>query len=392
VTAGRRKLFHLMTACTVGGCEQHVLALLGQLDPSRYELWLGYFVERPDSARPMVDDFRALGVRTVDLRGRAQLDPAATLRLARLLRRERFDLVHSHSLRAELAATLGVRLLGCRRPKLVRTIHNTDEFYLRPPAAWLARWSGARLDSAVAISDAVAQHVVQYGGLPPERVSRIYYGLDLQPYAGVAPLADGAGRQASGPTIGMIARLAPQKGHPVLLAALPRVLERLPGLRLQIVGHEHLTTVAELRAEAERLGVGRAVEFLGFRDDLPTLLANWRLLVLPSLWEGFGLVLLEAMAAGRPVVASRVGPIGEVVLDGETGLLVEPGRPAALAAALLEVLEQPGLAARLGAAGRRRAAEQFSLERMVAQTEALYARLLADGLASGVDPVGAEVH
>jgi glycosyltransferase involved in cell wall biosynthesis len=365
-----------MSACTVGGAEAHVLALLGRLDPARYEVWLAYFEERPDQARPMLDDFRALGIRTVDLRGRGQLDPAATLRLAGLLRRVRFELVHAHSLRAEVAAVTAAAL--CRpRPRLVRSVHNTDDFYQRPPACWLARLTGGRLDRVIAISDAVAEHVQRYCGVPGDRVQRIHYGLDTAPYDLVAPLA-GSGDARQPPTIGMIARLAPQKGHTVLLEALPDVVARFPGLQVELVGHEHLTTVAELEARVARLGLAQVVHFTGFRDDLPTLLARWDLLVLPSLWEGFGLVLLEAMAAGRPVVASRVGPIPEIVLHGETGLLVAPGEPAPLAAALVELLEQPELAARLGAAGRRRVAEHFTLQRMVAETEALYEAVLPD--------------
>lgn len=373
MSGGRRKVLHVLSACTVGGCEMHALALLGRLDAARYDRWLAYFEERPDAARPLVDDFRALGVRTVDLRAARQLDPAAVVRLVALLRRERFDLIHTHSLRAELAAVTAARLVR-PRPRVIRSIHNTDDFYLRPPTSWLARLSARLLDHAIAISDAVARHVVAHAGLPAAKVTRIYYGLDPSPYAGVPPLG---GVRGQPPTIGMIARLAPQKGHRVLLDALPAVLARVPDLRVEIVGHEHLTTIAELRDYARQRGVAERVTFSGFRDDLPSLFSRWELLVLPSLWEGFGLVLLEAMAAGRPVVASRVGPIPEIVAHGETGLLVEPGQPASLAAALLELLERPELAARLGAAGRRRLAQQFTLERMVAETEALYDRLTA---------------
>jgi glycosyltransferase involved in cell wall biosynthesis len=364
------KVLHLTSACTVGGAEAHVLALLGGLDRRRYERWLAYFEERPDEARPMVEDFRSIGVRTVDLRGRGQVDPLAMPRLWRLMARERFDLVHAHSLRAELAAVAATRLVQ-PRPKVIRSVHNTDDFYLRPPASWLARVSGRLLDGVVAISDAVADHVVRHAGIPREKVTRIYYGLDTAPY----DAADIAGA-ARTPTIGMIARLAPQKGHTVLVDALPAVIERFPDLRVELVGHEHLTTIAELRAYAEGRGVAEHVTFTGFRDDLPELFARWDVMVLPSLWEGFGLVLLEAMAAGRPVVASRVGPIPEIVLHGETGLLVEPGRADELAAALIEVLANPELGQRLGTAGRRRVVERFTLGGMVEETEALYDRLL----------------
>jgi glycosyltransferase involved in cell wall biosynthesis len=372
--AQRPKLLHINSACTVGGAEAHVLALLAGLDPARYVRWLAYFEERPDEARPMLADFQAIGVRTVDLRGHGQLDPLAVLRLARLMRRQRFDLVHTHSLRAELAAVAAVCLVR-PRPRVIRSVHNTDEFYQRPPTAWLARLSARRLDHLVAISDAVARHVLDHTGLSPERVTRIYYGLDPAPYqrsGNVAP-------PRPGPIIGMIARLAPQKGHTVLLDALPALVARFPALLVEFVGHEHLTTIAELRAYAEQRGVADRVSFVGFRDDLPELLAGWDLMVLPSLWEGFGLVLLEAMAAGCPVVASNVGPIPEVVVHGETGLLVEPSQPDRLAAAIGELLEHPDLARRMGEAGRRRVAEQFSLDRMLSETERLYAKLLAPG-------------
>ena len=397
-----RKLLHVTSACTVGGAEVHVLALLGQLDPVRFDRWLAYFVERPDEARPMRADFQTIGVRTVDLRGRGQLDPLATARLARLLSRERFDLVHTHSLRAELAAVLAARLSG-RRPRIIRTVHNTDDFYLRRSTSWLARWSLRQCDAVIGISDAVVDYLVEHARLPRKRLTRIYYGLDgpLPPApsptgtwgepSSVAkePPSPGGGRRDAyvsrggwAPTIGMIARLAPQKGHKVLLDALPAVIRRFPALRVELVGHEHLTTIAELRRYAEQRGVAEHVSFAGFRDDLPTLLAGWDVFVLPSLWEGFGLVLLEAMAAGRPVVASRVGPIPEVVVDGETGLLAEPGRPEALADALIRVLEDPALARRLGEAGRRRVAERFGLGRMIAEITALYDQTLS----------GTEVH
>jgi glycosyltransferase involved in cell wall biosynthesis len=378
VTIRRRRILHVTSACTVGGCEAHVLALLGKLDPAYYELWLAYFEERPDDARPMLADFQALGVKTVDLRGHGQLDPVAAVRLLRLLWREKFDLVHTHSLRAELATVAAARLTR-PRPRVVRSVHNVDDFYARPPTSWLARVSGGQLDGLVVISDAVSEHVKMHTGLPSEKVTRIYYGLDAAPYQPRERNANaGAGPAANNrpPTIGMVARLAPQKGHRVLFDALPTVIARLPNLRVEVVGHEHLTSTKELETYAQELGVGRHVSFLGFRDDLPELLAGWDVLALPSLWEGFGLVLLEAMAAGLPVVASRVGPIPEIVVHAETGLLVEPGEPEPLASALLELLEKPESAAELGIRGRRRVVERFSLERMVAETEAFYDRLL----------------
>jgi glycosyltransferase involved in cell wall biosynthesis len=367
------KLLHVMSACTVGGCEQHVLALLSRLDPARYERWLAYFVERPDEARPMLPYFQAIGVQTVDLRGRGQLDPRAMGRLRTLLRRERFDLVHVHSFRAEVAMAVATTALF-PHPRIIRTVHNVEDYHLRFPTSLLSGLSGSSLDRVVAISDAVAEHLKTSNGASSDRIRRIYYGLDLEPF-----LAAERPRPASRPpTIGVLARLAPQKGHPVLLRALPRVVERFPDVRVVIAGHEHLTTRAQLESEAEALGVRGNVEIVGYRDDVPAFMSEIDLFVLPSLWEGVGLVLLEAMAAGKPVVATRVGPVPEIVQDGETGLLVPAGEPERLANAILEILEQPSLGRRLGRAGRIRCAERFSLDRMVAETEALYDEVLAE--------------
>lgn len=369
---GRRniRLLHLLSGCTVGGCERHVLSLLSRLDRDRYEPWLACFQAEPDRAEPMAPQFRAAGVKTVDLGGRGRTDPRAVLRLGRLLRRGQFDIVHAHSFRTELAAVLWKRVLG-RASVLLRTVHNQDDFYVRPGYATLARASTARLDRVIVISDAVGRYLREAAGLPAAKMVRIHYGLDAEPFS-----PNGHVRDEDRPSLGVIARLAPQKGHRVLIDALPSVLARLPELRVRIIGHEELSTVGELRDYAASRGVADRIEFEGFRGDVPALLRELDLVVLPSLWEGFGLVLLEAMAAGRPVVASAVGPVPEVVDDGRTGLLVPPGDPEALATAIVRVLGDPALAERLGQGGRTRVRESFGLDRMVARTDALYRELL----------------
>ncbi|MDP8923315.1 MAG: glycosyltransferase family 4 protein [Chloroflexota bacterium] len=368
------RVLHVISGCTVGGCEQHVLALLSRLDRRRYEPWLAYFEAEPDEAAPMAPLFRAAGVRTVNLLARRRTDPAAFVRLAGLIRRGGFDLVHTHSFRTELGTVLATRVMA-DRPRLVRTAHNLDDFYTRPRYRGLARAASRSADRLVAISDAVATFLRRDAGLPGERIERIYYGLDATPYRPDVPPPS---RRAAGarPTLGVLARLAPQKGHRVLFDALPSVVAAVPNVLARIVGHEELSTVEELRAYAVGRGIADSVSFEGFRADVPELLADLDVFVLPSLWEGFGLVLLEAMAAGRPVVASAVGPIPEIVVNGETGLLVPPGDPDALARAVVRVLRDPDLAARLGRAGRARVEAEFGLDGMVARTEALYQDLL----------------
>jgi glycosyltransferase involved in cell wall biosynthesis len=162
----------------------------------------------------------------------------------------------------------------------------------------------------------------------------------------------------------------------VLFDALPAIHAAVPDVHARLIGHEELSTVAELQAAAAERGVDHLVTFEGFRADVAQVMADLDVFVLPSLWEGFGLVLLEAMAAGRPVVASAVGPIPEIVVDGVTGLLVPPGDPAALAEAVIKLLRDPELAAAFGRAGRARAERELRLDTMVERTEALYDELL----------------
>lgn len=375
------RVLHVLSGGTVGGCEQHVLALLARLDRTRFEPWLACFEAEPDEAAPMLPLFRAAGVRTIDLRARRRTDPAALWRFGRLLRRGQFDVVHAHSFRTELASVAwGCRpaLVSGRAPVLVRSVHNVDEYYVRQPFAVMSRLAAQGLDKIVAISDAVADFLRDEARLPAEKVVRIYYGIDPSPYRPDAPppMRRPEGDPLARPTLGVVARLAPQKGHRVLFDALPALRAAVPDVHVRLVGHEELSTTAELRAYAAERGVADLVAFEGFRADVPQVMADLDVFVLPSLWEGFGLVIVEAMAAGRPVVASAVGPIPEIVVDGVTGLLVPPGDPAALAEAVTRLLRDPELASALGRAGRARVERELRVDTMVARTEALYDELL----------------
>jgi glycosyltransferase involved in cell wall biosynthesis len=172
-----------------------------------------------------------------------------------------------------------------------------------------------------------------------------------------------------------VGRLDPQKGYETLLRATALALQKMPDLRLWIVGDTQLggeTYRARLLALADELSLGERVQFLGVRRDVPALLAHAYALVMASRWEGFGLVFLEAMAAARPIIATRVSAVPEVVEDGVTGLLVPPDDPAALAEAILHLASDPDLAQRLGQAGWVRLRTHFRVEEMVHQTIRVY--------------------
>jgi glycosyltransferase involved in cell wall biosynthesis len=233
----------------------------------------------------------------------------------------------------------------------------------------------------IAISDHVARFTIARGVRQPSRVRRVYHGLET-------PVTDELEREgarirrelgvAAGDfLVGNVGRLAPQKGQRHLIGAMPMLLARVPSAHALIAGGGDLEDY--LRDLADEVGVAERVHVLGPRRDVPALMHAIDAFVMPSIWEGFGLVLLEAMAAARPIVASRVATIPEVVVDGETGLLVPPGDAAALAEALARLAASSDLRRELGERGRERLSREFSVEKMVGDTELLYRELVEEG-------------
>lgn len=280
---------------------------------------------------------------------------------------ERFDLVHIHAgigweghRLAELASGAGVEVV-------VRTEHLP--YVLTDPVQQAAYWDGLdHVCGLICVSAASAASFVA-AGVSGDMISVVRNGVVARsPAVGRADMRRDIGIADEAPLAITVARLAPQKNHAALLSALPEILAARPGFRLALVGAGPLE--AELREAAAPLG--EAVLFLGHRNDVPGLLAAADLFVLPSLFEGLPLSLIEAMAAGLPVVASDVGGIDEVVARGVTGHLAAPEE---LASAILALLRDPDAAARMGKAGKRRFETDFSHARMSRQTRDVYARL-----------------
>jgi glycosyltransferase involved in cell wall biosynthesis len=369
------RVLQLITSLERGGAENHLLALLTHADRRAFELQTAVLSGEGE----LVPVFRQAGIPVHLLKSRSRFDPLALGRLVRLLRAGHFDIVHSHLFRADIYAGLAVARLRIR-PLLVSTRHNDDRFFLNPFVGLVHYGVSARQDLIIAISDHIARFTVSRGVRHPERVRRVYHGLEPPVTQALEREGQHIRRELGiGPDeflVGNVGRLALQKGQRHLIAAMPLLLERVPRAHAIIAGGGDLEDY--LRDLASDMGVAERVHVLGPRKDVPALMHAIDVFVMPSIWEGFGLVLLEAMAAGRPIVASRVATIPEVVVDGETGLLVPVGDPLALATALAELAEQPERAARLGEAGRERLRRQFSLEKMVGDTELLYRELLEE--------------
>ncbi len=374
----------LTVGLDVGGTEAHILELASRLDPRRYRATVCGLKGDGCIAR----ELRLRGIPVATLGATGRLDVRVLPRLLRLIRRERPDVLHAFLFRANLLARVAGRLL--RVPVVISSYHELE--LLRVPRyrlldRWTARWSSAMS----CCSDAVRTFILDRVGGAPARYVTIPFGVDPDRFRDV-PAADrrALGLPAEGPVIGTVCRLVePTKGLSVLLRAFAQLTRERPETpaRLLIVGEG--PALEPLRRQAAALGIAPAVVFTGLQRDIPRLLPLMALFVLPSRYEGFGLAILEALAAGTPVVATAVGGIPEIVTHGKTGLLVPPGDPQALCRAMQAMLASPGWARSLGRQGREHVRSRFSIETMVWQHEALYARLIGrrpDGAKPAGDP------
>jgi glycosyltransferase involved in cell wall biosynthesis len=364
------RILHAITTLDVGGAEMHLLMQVRGQSRAGHTLRVVYL----KGAGSLAADFRSAGAQVVE-----RVGPVALWRHARWA-----EIVHSHLLKADGLTALCAALAG-RRRGLVSSKHNDEQVLKRLPVGLAHGILGNLPRRTIVLSDHVGGFVERYGRVPRSKQTRIYYGLDPTPFeharVELGPGNEGP-RSRARAELGLapesfvllcVARFAPQKAHDVLLRAFARARRSEPRLTLLLVGDDPFGD-GRRRAEAlaAELELAGAARFLGIRRDVPRLLALADAFTLASLWEGLGLVFLEAMAAGLPVLATRVSAVPEVVLEGETGLLVEAGDPDALAQGMLALARDPGLCARLSAAGERRVREHFGLERMVAETLAVY--------------------
>jgi len=305
------------------------------------------------------------------------LDRAAVRTLARLLKSGEADIVHAHNGRTALAAAVAVRRAGRGRCVMTQHFLQPNHATQRGPKALLSglahHWVIHQMSRIVAISEAVRAAMLARREVPDAKITVIPNGIAAPDNAQASQSAAtrrALGVEADTPLVVCAARLEAEKDIASLVSAMSEVKDALPAARCWIAGEGSLRPVLE--QQIQRLGLGGAVQLLGFRADAPALIAAGDLFVLPSLAEPFGLALLEAMALGRPVVATRAGGPVEIVEEGETGLLVPPSSPDDLAEALRRLLTDPGEGRRLGKNGRARFEDKFTVDRMARATLAVY--------------------
>ena len=381
---GRIVVTQVLASGAGGGAQSSVRTLDSRLDRERFDLEV---VALSDG--PALRWLRAVGVTThvID----EPDDDAAEAALLKLFRRRPPDVVHNHMYRAEVVGTRAALALadeGLPRPYIVGTVHSSRVRSEADKA--LMRRLTPQMDRLVAVSKAIVAKIEAEGrtGAPVELV---YNGVDLEKYSqteACCTLPEEYGFPEGTPLVGVVARLEPEKGHATLLEAWSIVLDRLPNARLLIVGEGSQRELLEAQAESlDLLGEqcsgdhcvgtrkarpGAKVLFTGLRDDVPNVTAALDVAVLPSYREAQGLAILEAMALRRPVVATAVGGVPEMIVSGKTGLLVPPHDPVALGNAIALILTDHPLADMLARAGHDYVVANFSIDSMVAAVTRIY--------------------
>ncbi|MBN1966571.1 MAG: glycosyltransferase family 4 protein [Anaerolineae bacterium] len=372
------RVVHLIKMTRIAGAERHLLDLVGGLRARGVDAHFLLLVEPGNLMLDFVAEAAARDVPCECVTIAHNADVTLYPRLWRRLRALRPDVAHTHLQHADLYGIPAARLAGV--PVVITSRHNDNRFRRWFPIRqlnWLLwRWVSA----GIGISENMRRFAITVEGAPADRVHTIFYGLDPDVQPVEKATARAAIRQEFGlgpdaPLLGMVCRLIEQKGVPYALEAFARLTERFPDAHLLLAGEGELQE--RLAAQARLMDGGERVHFLGWREDIPQVMAALDVFLMPSLWEGFGLVLLEAMAQGLPVVGSAVSAIPEIVVEGETGLLCPPMDAVTLAACIARVLDDADLRQRLGAAGRARLEATFTVDRMVDATLALYDQTLA---------------
>lgn len=369
----RTRIAHVVLSLRPGGLERVVLQLIEHTDRTRYEPFVVALEEPGDLAIELEQHQVPLHV----FSRRPGFDQQLLMNLVNLFEDKRITLIHTHNPSPHLYGSLAASIMGRRgpwRPIVVHTKHGRN--YPRDKRRVLVNRAATALsDRVVAVSEDARQVALEVEGIDPHRLVVIRNGVDTR------RVCPGDGRMARRKIgisedvfhVGCVARLSPEKDHATLIKAFAMLRKSLPAARLTLVGDGALRSMLEELARA--LGISEAVKFVGYTNDVASLLPSFDVFALASRSEGTSLTLLEAAAAGLPIVATRVGGNAEIVVDGESGLLVPDGQPEALAKALLQVAQRKDRSL-MGQRGRDEVVARYDLAKMVAAYDTLYSEVL----------------
>jgi len=368
------RVVHIIKVTRISGAERHLLVLLQGLRKHAVDAHLIILVEPDTPMEDMLAEAHAHDIPIHRLTIRRDYDVMIIARLQKKLRELQPDIVHTHLIHADLFGLIAGKFAGV--PTIIASRHNDDGFRYHPIVryvSWVLWWL---TDGGIAISDAIREFTIRVEGVSPNRIDLVRYGL---PYRWTPDAEIQSAKQAIVQELslnedviilGMVCRLVEQKGITYALQAFKQIYTKFPNAHLVIAGDGDLAE--KLLAEGRMLGISKRVHWLGWRDDAQMIMASMDIFLMPSLWEGFGLVLLEAMSKRIPIIASNVSAIPEVVQNGVTGLLIAPQSTDDLSNAMIQLLSNHSLRKHMGLLGEDRLQQEFSVDKMVDQTIAVY--------------------
>ena len=367
------RIWYFLPTMELGGSEKHVLRLASGLRRRGHPTGIVCLFREGHLA----DEVRGEGVSLVSLKISDKYDLGTAAQIFRWMRSHPMDILHTYLFGFHLFAGLPARIL--KVPVVLSSRRDVD-YGVKGQEVWFENMGNFFVDRVICCAKAAERLTLQRERIQPKKVLTLYNGVDINrfsPPSNVKEIRRSLGIPDEAPVIGTVANLTPKKGYPYLLKAAEQIFDKVPSAWFLFVGFGYLEK--ELKEQAKKLSRPNQIVFTGLRHDIPMLLAAMDLFVLASLYEGLPNVLLEAMAMAKPVVATNVGGIPELIESGEDGLLVPPKDSEALASGILSFLTDPNSAEKIGLRAQEKIRKDFSLERMVEQYEALYLSLLKGG-------------
>jgi glycosyltransferase involved in cell wall biosynthesis len=371
----RKRVLFLIKGLAVGGAEKLLVSSLPYLDTKLFDYRIAYFLSQKNY---LVSEIENAGFPVSCLNINKTLDISAVSKLKDYFRKEKIDILHIHSPHAGILGRIAARIAG------VKVVAYTEHMPIERLNI-LARFGNTLTypldDVTIGVSDAVLRSVLHSQIYKHGEYVTIHNGIDLNAISAqqtdINEVKEEFGIDPHSKIIGNIANLYPGKGHRYLLEAARIILDRYPDTVFVIVGKEkNIKDLEELLNLTKHLGIQDRIIFTGFRQDTYRIIPAFDIFVLPSLWEGFGIVLLEAMSFEKPVVASNVDGIPEIVDDGENGFLVEPRNSTRLAEKIVFLLENADICRQMGRNGKNKVSTHFNIETKVREAERLYTELI----------------
>jgi glycosyltransferase involved in cell wall biosynthesis len=361
------RVLQMIDSMGIGGAEMLLYEFTSRLDPSEFKTDICFF-----ESGSLKEDFQKINIVPVKIDWKSRVDPSLIWQMYKVIRRVKPHIVHTHLFKSDFHGRVAARLAGV--PVVFSTLHSCNDWAINPFYGLGYGLTTIFADKIIAVADEVRDYAIKYSRISPERIVTIQNAVRIEKFEFMDRLGikirEEFGISSSTLLVGIVGRLEEPKDHENFLKAASKIYRKNKDVRFLVVGSGSLRE--RLESLTNDLGLSKAVIFTGLRRDVPAVMSALDLFVLSSRYEGLPVVVLEAMAAKKPIVATRVSGVPGVVEDGNTGILVNPGDPGALAKACLYLLERPELRIQMGNAGYERVKRNYSMDAFIEKSIDLY--------------------